>query len=69
VVTNEGDEATRRNADLLIEVRLDVPEFARLAPYALVGQLLGLYTGLKRGLDPDRPRHLSRVVMLNNPGE
>jgi glucosamine--fructose-6-phosphate aminotransferase (isomerizing) len=69
VVTNEADEATRRNADLLIELRLDVPEFARLAPYALVGQLLGLYTGLKRGLDPDRPRHLSRVVMLNNPGK
>lgn len=66
VVTNEADAATRRDADLLIELGLDVPEFARLAPYAVVGQLLGLYTGLKRGLDPDRPRHLSRVVMLES---
>jgi glucosamine 6-phosphate synthetase-like amidotransferase/phosphosugar isomerase protein len=28
------------------------------------GQLLGLYTGLDKGLDPDAPRNLSRVVTL-----
>jgi len=43
-----------------------VPEYARLAAYALPGQLLGLATGLKKGYDPDRPRHLSRAVILNN---
>jgi hypothetical protein len=25
---------------------------------------MGLYTGLKKGHDPDRPRNLSRVVIL-----
>jgi glucosamine 6-phosphate synthetase-like amidotransferase/phosphosugar isomerase protein len=25
---------------------------------------MGLYTGLQKGLDPDRPRNLSRVVVL-----
>jgi len=28
--------------------------------------LLGLYTGVKKGLDPDVPRHLSRVVILDD---
>jgi hypothetical protein len=27
---------------------------------------MGLYTGLKKGLDPDHPRNLSRVVELND---
>ena len=66
VVTNRADEATRRAADCLVELNLEVPELARLAAYALPGQLLGLYTGLKKGHDPDRPRHLSRAVILNN---
>jgi glucosamine--fructose-6-phosphate aminotransferase (isomerizing) len=66
VVTNRADARTRRAADWLIELNLTVPEYARLAAYALPGQLLGLATGLKKGYDPDRPRHLSRAVILNN---
>jgi glucosamine 6-phosphate synthetase-like amidotransferase/phosphosugar isomerase protein len=34
--------------------------------YLPAQQLLGLYTGIKKGLDPDRPRHLSRVVVLED---
>jgi glucosamine--fructose-6-phosphate aminotransferase (isomerizing) len=66
VVANRADDRTRRAADLLIELNLTVPEYARLAAYALPGQLLGLATGLKKGYDPDRPRHLSRAVILNS---
>ena len=69
VVANQADPAIRRAADFLVELRLDVPEFARLAAYIITGQFLGLYTGLKKGYDPDRPRHLSRAVILNNPGK
>jgi hypothetical protein len=36
-----------------------------MAPYVFAGQLIGLITGLKKGLDPDNPRNLSRVVILN----
>lgn len=64
VVTNRANERVRRAADVLIELELDVPEVARLAPHILAAQLLGLYLGLKRGFDPDKPRHLSRVVVL-----
>ncbi len=67
-VANSADARTRRAADFLIELKLSVPETARLAAYVLWGQLLGLYTGLKKGLNPDEPRHLSRVVILNGNG-
>jgi glucosamine--fructose-6-phosphate aminotransferase (isomerizing) len=66
VVANSASSAVREAADFVVELRLDVPEFARLAAYAFPGQLLGLYTGLKKGQDPDRPRNLSRVVILNS---
>jgi glucosamine--fructose-6-phosphate aminotransferase (isomerizing) len=64
-IVNRGDARARAAADLLVELNLEVPEFARLAPYLFAEQLLGLFTGLKKGLDPDSPRNLSRVVILD----
>jgi glutamine---fructose-6-phosphate transaminase (isomerizing) len=63
-VTNRTDAQVRAASDLVVELSLDLPELARLAPTLLTGQLLGLYTGLHKGLDPDSPRNLSRVVTL-----
>jgi glucosamine--fructose-6-phosphate aminotransferase (isomerizing) len=68
VVTNHADNGTRNAADLLVELNLDVPEIAQLAAFVMPAQLLGLFTGLRKGLDPDRPRHLSRAVVLNKKG-
>jgi len=65
VVTNRATARARAAADLLVELSLDIPELARLVAYLFTGQLLGLFTGLKKGLDPDSPRHLSRVVILD----
>jgi glucosamine--fructose-6-phosphate aminotransferase (isomerizing) len=67
VVANRADDRVRRSADLLFELRLDVPELARLGAYAFAGQLLGYYTGMRKGLDPDNPRNLSRIVILDSP--
>ncbi len=64
VVVNNADGRVRAAADMLIELNLDVPELARLAASVFAGQLLGLYTGLAKGMDPDNPRFLSRVVIL-----
>lgn len=63
-VTSQPTSRIRAAADLLIEVPSG-SECSRLAPCALAGQLLGLYSGLKKGLDPDSPRNLSQVVILN----
>lgn len=65
-VANRADDTVLAASDLVVQLRLGVPEYARLAPYLFVGQLLGLHTGLKKGLDPDSPRNLSRVVLLDD---
>ena len=65
VVANQADSRVRGAADLLVELPLKLPELARLAPSLVPGQLLGLYTGLKNGLNPDSPRNLSRAVILD----
>ena len=64
VVTNTADARARAAADLLVELSADGPELARVALFPMTGQLIGLYTGLHKGHDPDRPKNLSRVVVL-----
>ncbi len=64
-ITNRADERARAASDLLFEFDFELPELARLAPHVFAGQFAGLYTGLKKGLDPDNPRNLSRVVLLD----
>ena len=38
---------------------------ALLAPFTVVAQLLGFHTGVKKGFNPDEPKNLSRVVILD----
>lgn len=66
VVANRASERVTAAADILVELSVDGPELVRLAPSLLPGQLLGLYAGLKKGLDPDSPRNLSRAVILGD---
>jgi glucosamine--fructose-6-phosphate aminotransferase (isomerizing) len=66
VITNKADAATRENADFLVELNLDAPESVRAAGYLVSCQLLGFYTGLKKGYDVDSPRNLSRAVILSS---
>ena len=66
VIANRADERARRAADLLVELASDGPELARLSLYLPTAQLVGLYTGIKKGHDPDQPRNLSRVVVLQD---
>lgn len=68
VVTARADLATTQTADLLLATGADNRggklELADLAPRLVPAQWLGLFTARKKGLDADRPRHLSRVVVL-----
>lgn len=68
VIGNRLESRARDAANFAIEMGLEVPEYARLAAYTIWGQLLGVYTGLKKGLNPDSPRNLSRVVVLDGNG-
>jgi glutamine---fructose-6-phosphate transaminase (isomerizing) len=64
VIANHATAALRRNSDLLVELSFDAPEFAQLALSALPAQLLGLAVGLRKGLNPDLPKNLTRAVVL-----
>jgi glutamine---fructose-6-phosphate transaminase (isomerizing) len=65
VVANSASVTVRKAADYLIELSLEAPEAARPAAAVIAGQLLGFYTGIRKGFDPDQPRNLTRVVMLD----
>ena len=65
VVTANAHTRVRALADFLVEVPAGGPECLRLSTCIPWGQMLGLYTGLKKGLNPDSPRHLSQVVILD----
>jgi glucosamine--fructose-6-phosphate aminotransferase (isomerizing) len=64
-ICNRADDYVRRASDLVVEVGLDGHELSYAAPFTLFAQLLGFFTGLKKGLNPDRPKNLTRVVMLD----
>jgi glucosamine--fructose-6-phosphate aminotransferase (isomerizing) len=64
-VCNQADGSVRSASDLVIEVGFDGNELALLAPYTVAGQLLGCFTGAQKGLDADRPKNLTRVVILD----
>jgi glucosamine--fructose-6-phosphate aminotransferase (isomerizing) len=64
-VCNHSNESIRRSADFVFELGLAAPELAVLAPFVVPSQLLGFYTGIKKGLNPDQPRNLTRVVLLD----
>lgn len=66
VVTNDATPALREVADYVFELNMGGPEIVRTAAYAVVGQLLGSYIGLRKGLNPDSPKNLTRVVMLES---
>ena len=65
VVSPKSETRVKAAADILIEVPTLGVECTRLAACIPWGQLLGLYTGLKKGLNPDSPRNLSQVVILD----
>jgi glutamine---fructose-6-phosphate transaminase (isomerizing) len=64
-ICNEASEKIRRACDLVLELRLTGNELALLAPHIVPSQLMGFLTGVRKGLNPDQPRNLARVVMLD----
>ncbi len=64
-VCNQATDAIRRSSDLLFELGFDGPELATLIPSVVPSQLLGFFTGVKKNLNPDEPKNLSRVVILS----
>ena len=64
-ICNRASDAVRAASDLVFEIEADAPELALLAPFVAPAQLLGFHTGVKKGFNPDEPKNLSRVVILD----
>jgi glutamine---fructose-6-phosphate transaminase (isomerizing) len=64
-VCNRATDAIRRSSDLVFELGFDGPELATVVPSVVPSQLLGFFTGVKKNLNPDEPKNLSRVVILS----
>jgi len=65
LVVNRARPEMKQHSDLLIELALDGPEFARYAVTAIPAHLLGTAIGLRKGLNPDAPKNLTRAVVLS----
>lgn len=66
VIINRATPEVRKHADLVIELGLDGPEFARYAVSAIPAHLMGTTVGLRKGLNPDAPPNLTRAVVLES---
>jgi glutamine---fructose-6-phosphate transaminase (isomerizing) len=66
VVVNRATPVLKKHSDLLIELALDGPEFARYAVTAIPAHLMGTAIGLRKGLNPDAPKNLTRAVVLGS---
>lgn len=64
-VCNRASAEVRRASDLVIELGADGDELVRLAPSIVPCQLFGYFSGLRKGLNPDQPKNLTRVVILD----
>jgi glutamine---fructose-6-phosphate transaminase (isomerizing) len=64
-VCNPANAEIRRSSDLVVELGVSGDELIRLVPSIVPCQLLGYFSGLKKGLNPDQPKNLTRVVMLD----
>jgi glutamine---fructose-6-phosphate transaminase (isomerizing) len=64
-VCNQANAHIQRSSDLVLELNLPGNELAVLAPYIVPSQLMGFFTGVGKGLNPDQPKNLTRVVLLD----
>jgi glucosamine--fructose-6-phosphate aminotransferase (isomerizing) len=64
-ICDRATDAVQSAADLVLEIGAGIPEIVFPAPFIVPGQLLGLHYGLKKGFNPDEPKNLNRVVILD----
>jgi glucosamine--fructose-6-phosphate aminotransferase (isomerizing) len=64
-VCNRANEDIRRASDLVLELNLPGDELTQLASHIVPAQLMGFFTGVGKGLNPDQPKNLTRVVVLD----
>lgn len=64
-ICNRANDTIRDSSDFVFELEGVEHELTMLAPFVVPSQLLGFFTGIKKGLDPGHPNNLTRVVILD----
>ncbi len=64
-VCNRANDNIRRASDLVLELNMPGDELTHLASHIVPAQLMGFFTGVGKGLNPDQPKNLTRVVVLD----
>jgi glutamine---fructose-6-phosphate transaminase (isomerizing) len=64
IIVNHASDEVKSQFDLVLELGMDGPESARYALAAMPAHLFGTAVGLRKGLNPDAPRNLTRAVVL-----
>jgi glucosamine--fructose-6-phosphate aminotransferase (isomerizing) len=64
VICERANGSITKSSDYLLELNSKVGDFARLVLYMPVIQLLGYYRAIRKGLNPDNPKNLTQVVVL-----
>ena len=64
-VCNVANEKIRRASELVLELNIPGDELPRLASHIVPAQWMGFFTGVGKGLNPDQPKNLTRVVVLD----
>ena len=59
-------EEDNNNADVVVELNSGLSDAARIPLYLPVIHMMGYYRAMAKGLDPDNPRHLTQVVILDD---
>jgi glucosamine--fructose-6-phosphate aminotransferase (isomerizing) len=66
VVAEDASQLGRLKPDFLIELRSGLEQWERLPLFLPPLQQLAFHRAVAKGLDPDRPRHLTAVVELHD---
>lgn len=64
VICERSTAEIKSFADYLVELNSGLSDYARLILYMPVTQLLGYHRAISKGLDPDNPKNLTQVVIL-----
>jgi glucosamine--fructose-6-phosphate aminotransferase (isomerizing) len=62
-ITDSGNREVAARATRLIELPRRVPETLTPIPYIVPAQLFAAWLAARKGLDPDRPRTLSKITL------
>lgn len=65
VICEDLPAAEKSSADYLVELESSLSDYARLILYMPIIQMMGLYRAIHKEINPDNPRHLTQVVVLD----